>query len=337
MAHTTSNSYVLKFEPEIARALAEGRLEMMKSRLGGIRASAIDAKNTIRGNASLVRQVSPAMLAVAAWQVLAVVTAQKFLSEINTRLASIEKSVGDIKVFLDTERWGKLNGSLRYLRVVAQHLDAQDFTDADTASLAHQLESIDRESAQIMEALHLQMERPASELQRQKLAGMGLEINSAAARSLVDDFAGQARCFLVAAHVRCVAAQMRCALPMSRSLAVARVADVREQLARHQLRIDAFHALVEKRAPELKGVFTFYETDDAHRKQLRERVGWTTATLGSDLADLFRGASQVEQVVAQQAADADKPLALVVTLDDEGKIKQVQKISGPASEHQRLR
>ena len=63
------------FSPEIAQGLQDGTLHMMKSSAvdGGIRTMALDASGTIRGQASLVKGLNPASVAMGALQILSLI------------------------------------------------------------------------------------------------------------------------------------------------------------------------------------------------------------------------------------------------------------------------
>ena len=148
---------------------------MMQSKMirSGLRASAISADKVVRGNATLVSAtgINIAAAGIAVWQLLAFVTAQKYLLDINRRLDAIENGIRSIKELMDNERLGKLLGNLKYLHTRASNLFDQDLTESQVTVYVSQFEQIDRECLQIMESLRLQLESETASFAAQPLKG----------------------------------------------------------------------------------------------------------------------------------------------------------------------
>jgi len=88
---------------------------------------------------------------VAVWQIAAIITAQKFLADIDKRLANIERGLSNILSYLEDRDQAKLKAWSQRLCEMAHAAREQQFNTAETAALAHQLESIDREAQELTE------------------------------------------------------------------------------------------------------------------------------------------------------------------------------------------
>src|SRR5262249_26556605 len=147
----------------------------------------------IIGNGTLIATsaVNPAAAGLAAWQILAIVTAQHYLAEINDRLAGLERAVEAIKDWLDNDRRAKLLGNLAWLRGLASNLQDQNVTDEQVSAYVHQLEAIDRECLQIMEAARLQMDSQEKAFRELQLGGFR-ESNFEPAKKVIQEHEGTA-------------------------------------------------------------------------------------------------------------------------------------------------
>lgn len=75
-----------------------------------------DAQGRIVEHGRLVQAgMSPVAGVAIVWQILAIITAQKFLSDINKRLANIESAINEIKGMIDLQEWSKIEGAYKYL------------------------------------------------------------------------------------------------------------------------------------------------------------------------------------------------------------------------------
>src|SRR5439155_1734836 len=109
------------------------------------------------------------------WQVMAIVTQQKFLADIDRRLAAIERGVAAVQEWLEDDRKGKVIGNLNYLRQIAAVLMDHRLTMVDTLTYNQQIEQIERECDQIMGAIAPSLGIPSEEFNSLKLDGVGLE------------------------------------------------------------------------------------------------------------------------------------------------------------------
>jgi len=326
-AMSASELYVLSFSPGVTAALRSGSLTLMQALGGGQRAIAVNAQGGFVEHAVLTPStgVRAAGAALAVWQVLAIVTAQKFLSDIERRLAHIDRGIQDLKDWLEEDRRARLTANLAYLRMVENHLRQPDMTEADAQVFSHQLDTIERESLQAMEACRLQMGRIREEISHLQLGGgTGLEERKNSVMSRVDEHENVAYTFLVSAYVRGAAAQIRCALPISRTLAQARIMELRRQLDEHRQSDRAFHELVNRKAGQLKSRWAWASTEHEMQGELRRASRDRDKghrRFQSELESMVRDG---EALIANSIDEDSRPLELIAALDSDGHIVSVQ-------------
>jgi virulence-associated protein VapD len=264
---------------------------------------------------------------LAVWQVLAIVTAQKFLSDINKRLASIERGISDLKQWLEQERLGRLQGSLTYLKQLAEVAQRRDLTETDAMVFASQLESIERESQQVMASTEMPLEQGLAEFKKMALTGMGLEEHSRAAQEQVLTFERRAKEFYLAAFVRGAAIQVRSALPLARGVARLRLDALGEDLQRQAERQRAFIDTVSARVPELKGAWWSWDsTNEEHQQGLRGLFHRAERNLAEDNQSLDETVRTLKVRFQAELDAGDEPLEFVATLDAAGALIRLERV-----------
>jgi len=115
LAYDSATKWILKFSREVTQGLNTGVYHLQSS-IDGVQAVARDAQGRIVEHGRLVQAgMSPVAGVAIAWQILAIITAQKFLSDINKRLANIESAINEIKGMIDLQEWSKIEGAYKYL------------------------------------------------------------------------------------------------------------------------------------------------------------------------------------------------------------------------------
>lgn len=322
----SANTYFVRFAPAVSRGLSDGTLSMMRAVEGGLRATAIDSTGKIVGNAVLTAPSAAVTGALAVWQIMAVVTAQKFLADINTRLAGIERGILEIKEWDKDEQHGKLDGSLKYMRSMVESLRKHDLTEVDIRIFSDQLETIGREAQQVMAMQDRQVERCMVAFANLKLAGVGLEEHSASSLKAVDDFAQASQPWWLAAQVRGVACQLRAPLPLSREVSLLRVRELRDEMNVQGARREKFITIVNERVPQLRGRFSFDKTDELHQGNLRGAVSELKNRLGAPTSEISVAAKNLETQLTDLIREEARPLELVVTLGADGAPTRVERV-----------
>ena len=143
LAHLSNNTYQIVFSASTMAGLQNGQLALMNTVNGGAKAIATQGGKTFEiGNVVSNPGVNPVALSLIVWQGLAIITAQKYLVDINRKLKNIEKGVNDIKDFLENERLSRIIGKVKYLSEVSEHLNSKELTESDVNTLNIKIEDI---------------------------------------------------------------------------------------------------------------------------------------------------------------------------------------------------
>ncbi len=222
-AATVTNTYVLRFAPAVSAQLATGSLTLMHSLEGGVRAVAVNSSGKIVAHGTLVSTaaLNPAAAALAAWQVMAMVTAQHYLHDLQQRLARIETGIADIKQWLEAHDIATLASNLRYIQSVGDLFQGRLVSEADMPVLrrkVEQLETIDRECGRVFTAFQMATRQAYDTFRTMRLGDTftwNVEQNSTAALHTIADYERYARASLMAIVVRAAGAELRSTLPLS--------------------------------------------------------------------------------------------------------------------------
>ncbi len=327
-SHALGTSVILKFAPEAAKGLREGSLTLMKSLEGGVRAIATDSsgKTVAHGSLHFVSNTNPATIALAVWQVLAIVTAQKYLADISKRLAKIETAVEDIREWLENDRWAKIVSSIKYVSQLGERLSSQKITELETQTLLGALEDIERQASHTCEAVRGQLQMLHRRYENLNLHGIKLRKNTKEAESLINEYQHQTKTFLAAAFLRGHTVQLRAAMPTSRSLALDRVNCVLDDVKECSENMATFERLVERRLPELKGRFSTSKTEKDCRSHVSNHLKKTILSSQSMCAELSDSAQLVADQLQLEMIIEKSPVLLAVSVDNTGTINKVHRL-----------
>jgi hypothetical protein len=201
----SKQTYVLTFAPEVAKGVERGEFKIMQAGKEGIRAIARSKDGRIVGQGILEARKGAQVLAASAavWQVMALVTAQVHLTEINGQLQQIKGDIDQIQQFLETQEKAKLLHSIDYLDSASRSLAAQLHSEQEIAVLSHQVEDIWRECGQIARALRLRRDAQPEKFQQLSLKGwFDLKSSLASARAAIDSYEQLSCSFLLAMATR---------------------------------------------------------------------------------------------------------------------------------------
>ena len=151
------------------KGLFDEQYKLMQSS-EGLRAIATDKFGKIveQGVLSPDKIIGSIIVVTSMWQIMAMITAQKFLSEINKRLTSIEDKVKDIFDFLKAQERGQINGNRQYVAEIENRLKGG--IDSENVMIArHQLETIYRESMYIVESNLIKLKSDRCDIKNKQL------------------------------------------------------------------------------------------------------------------------------------------------------------------------
>jgi hypothetical protein len=325
LQQATGGVYHLKLTAEAMAHLANGSWKFMEASGGGFRLNLIDSSGAVRGQGAMVPAQAAAGAALAVWQVMAIVTAQKFLADIDRKLASIEGGVRDLRATLEEDRRGTLLGNLGYLRQIAAALGQNLITEDDAHLFLGQLEHIERECQQIEAASAATMSRHRAEFDTMRLTETNhFKDDVLKVHRNVGDFAVAAQTRLLALRVRGVACQLRAALPINGQTTLLRARDVGRALADAKAAHADYLNELRRRRFDLRGKWTFDSTDWREQERVSLRREELSATLEELTEPLIDNALWVESEVSKRLEGRERPAELLVSLDNDGRVMNVR-------------
>lgn len=327
------------FSPEVAQGLRDGTLHMMQSRAvdGGIRAMAVDADGVIRGQASLVKGLNPASVAMGALQIMAVITAQQYLAVINRQLEQIQGGINNIKDWLTNEVRGRVRGNSDQLRRMAQALKRHEVSERDREVFAHELQTIDREMSQVLKQIEEERSRAFGGFRHRALEEKAFKADGLLGDSLLtvrekfvrelEPCRNTSELAILATRVRAMSVVLRGALGLNQHHAL----DLAEELSReHHAALEEFQTwrqALEVEIGALKSRYRTETTDREARAGLQKAVEESFAAVDTDGGELQRMLLNVSAALQQQIVATTRPTEIEVTIDRDGHVVELRRAS----------
>lgn len=317
------------FSPETTKAVSEGVLQLTPSASmdGAVRAIARSADGKFVEHANLMTKVNPAAVVTAVWQVAALVTAQKFLADINARLATIEKGVAAILEFLEDQVSAELHADLAYLRDRAETLQAGTVSERELAVIVQALDDIDRRG------------RARADLATRRLARHRAKVASGswsatwsaaeqetAARTAIGEAENRAAIGLLAVQLRLLAVAVRSGLNLQGEFTMRAAQAATTDLERLREEWSAFDRSVADKLVEIGATFQRAETDRKQRLAVRAALVDTTLRLNEGTGSTLSTAEQLRRTMLSAARDAERPLELLVEVDQSGQVLRADRM-----------
>ncbi|ORM66991.1 hypothetical protein [Pantoea rwandensis] len=143
--NTSSRTVELVFMPNIQKGLNEGTMRMMTTRSGETLADVVhsvgDKAGQIAGKARVIEGGKLKQLASGAFQLVSFVVAQSHLSEINTELDGIKKSISQLHEKMDNERLADIEGRISYFEKLIKRMSDGEFNDKIPQEISNMIES----------------------------------------------------------------------------------------------------------------------------------------------------------------------------------------------------
>ena len=235
-AMAQAGTYILKFSPEILRGLKDGTLEMVRNQ-NGLRAivrSTSGAKQYV-ANATLESPLgSPTSVALLAWQVAAIVTAQKYLADIDQKLGILQGAMTEVLDWLADQERGMLIGNYQYLTRIRSALTSQDYNENDLREFSSQLEHIDRECLQVQCSAHERLKRYKSDILVHAKKKISAEQAISEITSLDDNCNRAVQVILMTLQIRCLTLELKAATSVAGNGLQARLDELKTEYSNLQ-------------------------------------------------------------------------------------------------------
>lgn len=213
----TSQTYVMRFPPEVVKGMADGSLKIMDAKTGGVRGIVVDAKN-----GEFFKHVSlheaGHLQAIAAttitWQMLAMITAQHYLPEISSKLSYIQQGIDDIKEYMEAEDRGLLKSIVKQVDSITSSISFMDFDEQAHSSNVTTLDSIDRDCDKLARKYLSLMEQYIEKFEKQNFSDFaGAKFQEAVEKGL--QYVKYAEIAIKSVFVQFISASLRLLIPGS--------------------------------------------------------------------------------------------------------------------------
>jgi hypothetical protein len=160
-----TRSFKVVFSPAAMEALNSGDLQMLKD-AGGNLLPVLHKNGRFVENGRVVVQggIKLANLAAMSWQVASVITAQKFLSDINTKLKAIEGALEDVLFLLEEDKLSRLRSYIDLLRQYHPAISRGQLHPLESAAIYQKIEDLEHECLAIAKYGEQLSEKRRSEL-----------------------------------------------------------------------------------------------------------------------------------------------------------------------------
>jgi|GEM_PF-4293235 len=267
-------TYRLVFNPDVARGLRNGADAIVKSRdvPGAVRAFTRDGKQ-ISGQGNLLKAGKAAKMAAASFQMVSFVVGQAHLQGIQQKLASIEGKLSDLISSVVEGHHGKIQGNIDYMKEVAQSIISGELAPENVSAYLTQLESIEREFLQLGQTLDAEASRLIHKIAQMDLdAAMDtIEDDQVKLIDCVDDYKILIRRAEGVLIGRACCVQLSQALPCPPEVLETRRESISGQHQQWSKKFNKIHKDITKRTKELRGKFTFAETEEKLRSAVKSK------------------------------------------------------------------
>ena len=291
----------IRFSPDVARQLKNGQLELMKSAFSH-KPIAIDPNNgrRILELGDIVSSINPVATVAFVWQILAVVTAKKFLADIDKKLGKIGKEIHDIRTFLIDAEESELIANYYYLVQVTQSVLMGNLGPDDVVVIGTQLEDIERQSSRTM---HLMLKRARQVMENIKkehdsqIFEKGFNKCCEYNIEMSEEFTKPSRICLLALAVRSAATYTRAALPLNKAITRTRLIQIEDDFDSYTQLKSNFSKRIHDLNNSIKGKRVSWNNEHNFIQHSREELDKVLLRLDSRCQEVQSGIESVSTAV----------------------------------------
>jgi hypothetical protein len=319
---TLGGIYRLVFSKEMMQGVREGALKM-ETGLGWVSASVRNKSSGKFAGLGWGRRalLTPAGAALAAWQVLAAVTAQTYLVRIDKKLRRLENLVEGLKLWLETEEHGDLIGNYYYLNDLRQVLLSQDFTEREAQAFLFHIEGVERDCEKIQARVLLRMDTLREAFRALQGTVSSVEQFLENAQGFAENCQHGIKSLALALELQVVVCDLHSALRSSPELIRLRLADVTNRYPALEMIATECCGLLARPMEQAK-LYHFFNKELAKQRYDTEARLLATdieASQRSLLSDLQSSIRVVQENVERQIATANDPFLIDLQISD-GKV-----------------
>lgn len=320
-AQAAATTYTLTFAPAVAAQLQMGTATLMPALNGGMRAIAVDASGRILGNGTLVaaQGLSSATSAIMIWQVLALITAQYYLHDMQQQMHAIKNTIKDLENTLLAKELALLVSHERYLQRTVNMVQRGAVRELDLDAISGQLEHMERECDQVQELMRQLMERQGPRIEKtltSELFQWEVRNNIAAAQTYIDEFDLLSQGFVASVRVKTMIATVRSYLFHQTQISLARLKEANEDGQRGRMLSIKFYERIITRYKDAQADTDMFNLLSGLRKRFISFAAKRWADSRTRFIELNTHLSAIECQIS--AINQHLPPTILIQLDAEG-------------------
>lgn len=211
----TSNTYIMRFSPEIAKGIADGTLSIMNATEGGLRAIAVNTRTKeIVKHATLIPASSLHLVSTVTvvWQALAMVTLQHYLPEIKSKLENIQEGLNAVKDHMESKDYAILQSSLKQIKEISLIFESPDLDRDERIAAITTLKGIERDCGEVYYTYSKLMNRESQKFEESDFSDFWKpKFDEAIKKGL--NYINYAEIVIKAIFVQLLSVLLRCSIP----------------------------------------------------------------------------------------------------------------------------
>ncbi|CAH0273160.1 hypothetical protein SRABI118_03548 [Massilia sp. Bi118] len=330
--YTGVTAFKVVFKPEVAEGLANGSLTLMQGDKGSYLTAVQRLPDGTRpvgqiaGNGQVVADTAAraAALAAAAFQVASIITAQKFLADIDKKLGSIAATVDEIQRWNEAAVFNALRANYRYLSEIADSLHEGKLGTAEQSAYINQIDFIERESVTTAGICRDKLSDYVMPPLSTSWTESGIDEDISELKKVENAITRFVRGYFAAQQVRMLAAQLRGALPIDRAISLKRLSSIENDLLDAQSVWEDMVGRLKRHAESVKYSYLAglvkTEKDKTEREKFNTNVDRASCDLLKARDEIISGCCQLKTLVMAMDVEKRAGIKLRVTLDETGKV-----------------
>lgn len=313
--------YLLRFSKETAAMITKGEARLMNATGGGFRAIAVSSQGgPILENAVLVPGgLSNLEKAFIVWELAAIVTLQKFLSDIRKALGRIEMGIMDIKSKMDEQDFAKLHVNYETVNMLANEIGTGKLSMSDVTSYLVNLDNIEKECAQIAKHGYSECQRKAEEMEKLPTTVSGWKEREEKALEIMVDYCRSEYKVLTGNLIAGGSAHIRCLISSNPTIVRERISQRIDNLSENRTVNVRFKEICDKRKEIIGGNLSMEKTGRVYR----ERFEYASQMHFNELEVISKSTDSYLESMKKSLEGSDSDLShreIEMTLDSDGKV-----------------
>jgi hypothetical protein len=267
-------------------------------------------------------------LACNAFNILAMVTSQKFLADINANLEKISEDLNYIKKYLNNERTGKIIGNIAYLEEIFSKISNNKLTNNEISAYINSIEQIDRECYQIIFAIERDMIDRINCFKRIPLPKYFIiGSNSDVVLNNITEFKEASEQLLFCMQLKILVNKVRILLQVDQQQSLSSISKVKYIINNFIIKKEHYCSIVHKWADKLHHQYLIFETRESFKNTyygIKNIISTVSKTLNETEEFLNKDLLSIEKYLN----DLENDLKIEVSLNKKKEINSIKLLKG---------